>query len=43
MNHSSKFWLLVQKYCPEYKTHKAELKQKNDWLKYPANTISNWS
>jgi len=35
MNHSSKFWQLVLKYCPEYRTHKTELKQKNAWLKYP--------
>ena len=36
LNHSPKFWLIVQKYCPEYKTFKAELKRKNTWLKYPA-------
>jgi len=35
LNHSPKFWQLVQKYCPEYKTYKAELKRKNAWLKYP--------
>ena len=40
MNHSPKFWQLVQKYCPEYKTIKAELKHKNTWLKYPANTAN---
>jgi len=40
LNHSPNFWLLVKKYCPEYKTHKAELKHKNTWLKYPANTAN---
>ncbi len=35
LNHSTSFWLLVQKFCPEYKVFKAELKQKNAWLKYP--------
>ena len=38
LNHSPNFWLLVKKYCPEYKTHKSELKRKNTWLKYPAHT-----
>ncbi len=38
MNHSPKFWLLVKKYCPDYRTHKAELKRKNTWLKYPAES-----
>lgn len=35
LNHSPNFWMLVRKYCPEYKTHKAELRHKNVWLKYP--------
>lgn len=39
MNHSPKFWKLVHQYCPEYKTHKIELKQKNKWLKYPDNSL----
>ncbi len=38
LNHSPNFWLLVKKYSPEYKTQKAELRHKNVWLKYPANT-----
>jgi len=38
LNHSPSFWLLVQKFNPEYKTHKAELKHKNVWLKYPTET-----
>ncbi|MFC2161352.1 M48 family metallopeptidase [Acidobacteriota bacterium] len=37
MNHSPKFWKLVREYCPEYKTHKAELREKNAWLKFPSN------
>lgn len=37
LNHSPNFWLLVKKHCPEYKTHKAELKRKNTWLKYPTH------
>ena len=40
LNHSPSFWLLVQKFCPEFKAFKAELKQKNVWLKYPGNTKS---
>jgi len=39
MNHSPRFWQLVQQYCPEYKTYKAELKHKNTWLKYPDNDL----
>lgn len=35
LNHSLNFWLLVKIFCPEYKTHKAELRRKNVWLKYP--------
>ena len=37
LNHSPNFWKVVQKYCPEYKRHKAELKYKNAWLNYPHN------
>ncbi len=35
MNHSPHFWKLVGEYCPDYKIYKAELKNKNSWLKFP--------
>ncbi len=40
LNHSPNFWQHVQEYCPEYRIHKAELKHKNAWLKYPGNTAN---
>ena len=39
LNHSSNFWLLVQQYCPDYKAHKNELRQKNHWLGFPENLL----
>ena len=35
LNHSPKFWEFVRIHCPEYKTHKAELRNKDPWLKFP--------
>ena len=39
MNHSSRFWLLVKKHCPDYRTSKAFLKEKNHLLKFPADSM----
>lgn len=38
LNHSSRFWQTVQKYSPDFEHHKAELKHKDSWLKFPSNT-----
>ncbi|MBN1273644.1 MAG: M48 family metallopeptidase [Candidatus Aminicenantes bacterium] len=35
LNHSKRFWHTIEKYCPEYKKHKAELREKNSWLEQP--------
>ncbi len=39
MNHSSRFWLLVKKHCPDYRTSKSFLKDKNHLLKFPAKSM----
>jgi len=35
MNHSERFWALVQQRCPDYRRHR-------DWLKKHAGEILNW-
>ena len=35
LNHSGKFWDIVQTFCPDYKFHKAELRKKDSWLRFP--------
>ena len=35
MDHSKIFWKMVERYCPDYKKNKRELRDKSHWLKFP--------
>lgn len=35
LNHSPKFWNIVEKHCPDYKKENEYLKKVNHWLKFP--------
>ena len=35
LNHSSKFWKIVETYLPNYRNLKREIKEKNYFLKFP--------
>jgi predicted metal-dependent hydrolase len=32
LNHSALFWRMVERFCPDYKTKRKEIKNKNHWL-----------